>query len=458
MKTTSALALLALLGLLGGCSTSPSEPTSGSSHPSTTSATVGIPTISSSTSDVVPQTIYVRPALGVTHQLVTLSNVLPPSDLLGVGLDAPQTTHTDVLRIAPQGVAASYAIPIDTVADEAYLFLGPQTNDPAVMDAALRDTVVLDPNGVAINTRATKSATHDATHDLAMSAIPLAGHPVGTYTVAFKSGAPSVGVAIEARLLASTIVMKLQPSTLEHLYGNQSSVDATLFDGSTPITGARVVADLVDGETGVTVAPIAFTEIGGGVYRAQLESVLGPSSKVSAYLTDVRAEGTTPAGTAFARHGRTGFHFGVPTARLSGVVAQRTMTDDTGLVSAFEVDVALDSASLDRLEVSAKLTTVGTDGQEHPISIAHTGDAYDAGHHVVTLHFDAGQLRLTKAEGNFMVRELSLFSLGTNTLFHRELSGENRAFTGIARASLRPLATLTAAQAQLVTDGVLSND
>jgi hypothetical protein len=458
MKTSSAIALLALLGVLGGCSTSPSEPTSSSSHPTATSPTVGIPTLSSAASDVVPQTIFARPALSITGPLVTLSNALPPSDLLGAGLDAPQTTHTDALRVAPRGVAATYTVPVDTVAGEAYLFLGPQTTDPLLMDATLRDIVVLDPNGVAINTRVSKGPTHDATHDLTMSAIPLAGHPAGTYTVVFKSGAPQVGVAIEARLLASNIVMKLQPSTLEHLYGNRSSIDAALFDGSTPITGARVVADLVDGETGLTVAPIVFTELGGGVYRAALDSVLGQSSKVSAYLTDVRAEGTTASGTAFARHGRTGFHFGIPTARLSGVVAQRTITDDTGLVSAFEVDVALDSASLDRLEVSAKLTTVGTDGQEHPISVAHTGDAYDAGHHVVTLHFDAGQLRLTKAEGNFMIRELSLFSLGTNTLFHRELSGENRAFTGIARASLRPLATLTAAQAQLVTDGVLSND
>ena len=458
MKTTTAIVLLGFLGLLAGCSTSPSEPAPGPVQTSANPAPAGAPTMGVHPSDVVARAIYPHAGLDVPRQLVQLSNALPPSDVLGAGLDLPETSHTDILKIAPQAVAGVYQVPVDTVEGEAYLFLGPQTDDPAVMDAALRDVVVLDPRGVVVNQRVSKGPQHDSTQDLAMSAISLAGHPVGVYTVQFKSGAPKVGLAIEARLLASNIVMKLKPSTLEHLLGNQSFVDATLTEGPAPVTGAHVVADLVDGETGATVAPIAFTEVGGGVYRAAIHSVLGGSSKIAPYLTDVRADGTTPSGAAFFRHGRTGFHFGIPSARLNGLLGQRTLTDDKGLVTAFEVDVALQSASLDRLEISAKLTTVGADGQEHPVSIAHTGDAYDAGTHVVTLHFDAGQLRLTKAEGTFSVRELSLYSLGTNTLFHRELAGGNRAFVGVTRAALRPLAALTPAQEQLVADGVLFHD
>jgi hypothetical protein len=456
MKTTSAIVLLSLLGLLAGCSTSPPEPAPG--HVAQSGSTPGAPTMGSQPSDVTAHGIYARPVAGVVHQLVQVSSALPPTDVIGAGLDLPETSHTDLVMIAPKGVASVYRVPIDTVAGEAYLFFSPQTEDPAGIQAALRDIVVLDPNGLQINNRAAKGLGSPDWTDPGMSSIPLAGHPVGTYTVQFKSGAAQVGLAIEARLNASNIVMKLKPSTFEHLYGNQSFVDATLMEGSTPITGAHLVANLVDGETGDTVAPIAFTEMGGGVYRAALQSVLGTGNKVEAYLTDVRADGTSPSGVAFSRQGRTGFHFAVPTATLNGVVAQRVLTDDTGLITGFEVDVALESASVDRLEISAKLTNVGADGLEHPIGIAHTGDAYEAGEHVVTLHFDAGQVRLTRAEGTLLVRELTLFSIGTNALFHRELAAGNKTFPGIVRTSLRPLATLTPAQAQFVSDGMLFND
>ena len=350
MKTTTAIVLLGFLGLLGGCSTSPSEPAPGPVQTSATPAPAGAPTMGVHPSDVTAHTLYPHAGLDVQRQLVQLSNALPPSDVLGAGLDVPETSHTDILKIAPKAVAGVYKVPVDTVDGEAYLFLGPQTDDPAAMDAALRDVVVVDPNGVVVNQRVSKGPQHDSTQDLAMSAIPLAGHPVGTYTVQFKSGAPKVGLAIEARLAATNIVMKLKPSTLEHLLGNQSFVDATLMEGAAPVTGAHVVADLVDGETGDAVAPIAFTEIGGGVYRAAIDSVLNGSSKIAPYLTDVRADGTTPSGAAFFRHGRTGFHYGIPSARLNGVLGQRTITDATGLITAFEVDVALQSASLDRLE------------------------------------------------------------------------------------------------------------
>jgi hypothetical protein len=42
-----------------------------------------------------------------------------------------------------------------------------------------------------------------------------------------------------------------------------------------------------------------------------------------------------------------------------------------------------------------------------------------AGSHVLTLRFDTGHVRLSKLGGTYALRELQLYSLGTNTLYHR---------------------------------------
>ncbi len=457
MKTTNTIVVLGLLAALAGCSTNRApEPGPG---PTPAAASAGPRTVASNGRNVIASSLYTATANAhATRPLVQVSNALDPVDVLGHGYEPVETTHTDGLVIASKGGAGLYSVPIDTTAGDAYLFLTPQVEGEDAIQAALRDIEVLDPTGALINQRVAKGAGDDPDAHLQMSAIPLSGRPVGVYKVRFKSGAPQVGVAIESRQLMSNIVMKLVPSTLEHLLGNQSFVDATLLEGGKPITGATVVADMIDGENGNKVSPITFTEIGDGLYRAAIHSVLNGANKSGAYLTDVRATGTSPAGFAFARQGRTGFHYGIPTARIVNLTDHRTLTDENGLVSAFEVDVNVESRSYDRLEISGKLTVVGADGEEHPIAIAHTGQGLDAGSHKVTLHFDAGHVRLTKAEGTFYVRDLQVYSLGTDTLFHRDLGSENRAFANVMRASLRPLTELTPGQGQLVADGVFSNE
>jgi hypothetical protein len=252
--------------------------------------------------------------------------------------------------------------------------------------------------------------------------------------------------------------MTLKPSSMQHLLGNEEYVDATLTESGKPILGAHVTSALMHGETLATVSPVTFQEVGNGVYRAAMHPLFNEQSSVSAYLTDVVAEGTSPAGLAFSRHGRTGFHFGIPTARVVDVVAQRTITTPQGLISAFEVDVKIESTTFDRLELSAKLTAMGTDGAEHPISVAHYGQGFAAGQQVVTLHFDAGDARMTRMDGDFMVRDLQIFSLGTNTLLSREAAAHNMVFPSITRAQLLKHATFSPSQSELVQEGVLFDD
>jgi hypothetical protein len=128
--------------------------------------------------------------------------------------------------------------------------------------------------------------------------------------------------------------------------------------------------------------------------------------------------------------------------------------DDKGAVSAFEVDVTLESKSLDRLEVSGTLAAKGTDGLEHPVAVAFTGAGYDAGSHKVTLRFDAGHVRLTGLEGPYSLRNLKVFSLSTDTLFFRMGAGMGQQFSGV-RAIDMAMPKMTPALEQLIEDGVL---
>jgi hypothetical protein len=453
MKATNALLLIAAVGLLAGCSNNP-EPTS------TVAQTPSGPTFHTwapASTDITATTLHARAPLSVSRIQVAVSQALPPLDLLAAGQAPVATVHTETFQIASRGRTGKLSIPIDSTDGDAYLFLTPQTTDAAATEAALRDVIVLDPNGARVNVRAAKFE-HGEEDLAAMSTILLAGHPAGIYTVQFKSGAAQSGLVLEAHVPSSKIVMTLLPSTLEHLLGNQSYVDATLTEDGKPITGAHVTSRLIDGEDLTDIAPVAFTEVGGGVYRAPVQTLLTDANKVGAYLADVVAEGSAPSGATFQRHGRTGFHYGIPTARVLGVVGQHMLTNAAGQITGFDVDLNVESASLDRLEISGKLTVQGDDGQERPISIAHYGKAFEAGQQMITLHFDAGNVRLTGAEGNFYVRDIQMYSLGTNTLFHRDLAADNHVFPSIVRANLMKLQALSPAQEQLVNEGQLRND
>ena len=61
---------------------------------------------------------------------------------------------------------------------------------------------------------------------------------------------------------------------------------------------------------------------------------------------------------------------------------------------------------------------------------------------------------LTGLDGTLVLRHLSVYSLGTNTLFHR--AGQHAtSFASVQRASLAPLAEITPQVAGMIHDGLL---
>ncbi len=456
MKTFHSILLVASFGLLAACSNTTSEPNPTSSAPAAPAAAQTVAPTVRTPRDVVPTKLFARVVAGLpAAKLVQMSMPLNPMEKLPT-FDVEPVVTSDLMDLHPKGAAESvHEIAIDSTDGEATLFLAPKVDDEMSIRAALADVQVLDPDGVVVNVRKPKPGV-DPSKAPPMTMIPLAGHKPGVYKVVVKGRAAATGLAIEARQPLSHVTMTITPSSAEYLLGNTATVDVVLKDGATPITGAKLTSGLLDEQMNKG-GGVTFSEVGGGVYRATITG-LTESSPVGAYLTDVRAEGTTPSGARFLRQGRAGFHFGVPTARLGQVTATREIKDSDGMITAFEVDVPLDAAATDRLEVSGTLTVVGSDGDEHTLAIAHTGDTYDAGHHVVTLRFDAGQVRLTKMEGDFSVRNLQVFSVGTNTLMNRLGAGVQRPFVGIRRDHLVRLAKPTPAVQQLIADHVLYAD
>ncbi|HSP77644.1 MAG TPA: hypothetical protein VLQ93_03900, partial [Myxococcaceae bacterium] len=157
-------------------------------------------------------------------------------------------------------------------------------------------------------------------------------------------------------------------------------------------------------------------------------------------------------GVDFDRLGQTAFGFAVPTARIASVGRARLVRDEAGKVEALEVDVALESQALDRYEVTGTLVATDAKGVERPVAEAQVSDDLDEGSHTLTLRFDAGHAGLSKLEGTYALRGLRLYSLGTNSLYHRLGKGLEVRFPAVRLSELKA-AEVTPAIENLLRQG-----
>lgn len=458
--TTARTALLfssfAVLALAACSNNQPPEPT----PPSIARTPPGQPAVArvidTSASDVAPASLIKRPAGTVSMQIAQVTQAASPAEAISFDDGAPvMVSTTDAIKIVPKGTAdLSQTIPVDSTAGEAYLFLGPQVEGTTAINDILKRVKVFDPDGAQVNVRAPKGGV-TAEASLPMSAIQLDQRSAGLYTVRLDPTAAKAGIALDVRQPMSTLVMKMKPSVIEHLLGNAGTIDMYLDDGGLPVSGAITTATLLD-PTLKPVRPLVFKDLGQGHYQADIGGdTFKSTDPIGAWLVDINAEGTTAKGLKFLRSGRVGFHFGIPTAKITDVGETRTLRNEKGEIEAFEVDVHVDCSSLDRLELSAQLATKGSDGLDHAAAVAFTGAGYDVGGHTLTLHFDAGYAKLTHLEGEYTIRNLKLFSIGTNTLFQRIGEVPSVHFSGVKTYDMASLKVYPAAVEQLIQDGVL---
>jgi hypothetical protein len=367
-----------------------------------------------------------RPAAGDVAPVRLFSRAVREPTAPGL-FSAPETrrSKSTVLHVAPGSAPQQLSLPIDTPEDAWVMFI-PKGTDASRGEQALRDMAMFDPRGARADLRAARSAEDAMGMDPARMKAEGIARPVtvmrmsremgaGAYPVRVGAEAARVGMAIEVRLPSSPIELSLTASAMQLFPGQEGYVTVDL-QSTTRLEKVRFEATLYnprferDREVPVVLV--------GREYRALVSRVLSERDEPGAWVLEVRAVGRSE-GKDFDRLAQTAVGFAVPTARIVSAGRPRLVRDAAGKVAAFEVDVALESQTRDRYEVSGTLVATDRRGVERPVAEAQVTDQLGEGAHTLTLRFDAGHAGLSRLEGAYALRELRLFSLGTNTLYHR---------------------------------------
>lgn len=421
MKTTMRLSLAVAVALLAGCDSSPA------------------PAPVNTGGSFAPHATFVAPARPVTRGLAQVSTPQSPREVFVPRIDVPEAIEQDAVLHVHAGAPGKYVLPLDAVSADSYMYLLVATSSQDEMDAALADIVVTSPAGEILNEPATPPpGIQAADAPKPTPSIRLAGKPAGEYVIQVGPTAARYELTVKAQQPTSQLTITARASTPELLLGNDAAVDVLLADGNTPVLGAHVVGQLVDPQIHESI-DLTFTPVGRGVYRAtNLGSAFTQATPAGVWHVFVQADGKGANGQSFSRSAQTGFDFVVPTAQILDSSSMRVVKDAAGKTTGFEIDVTVESKATDRYEVSALLTTMGSDGQEHPLVRAQTADVLDPGTAKLTLHFDAGYAQLAGMDGDYMVRDLMLYSQGVNAPMHRLVTGNGLRFQGVRIADLAP--------------------
>jgi hypothetical protein len=402
--------------------------------------------------DVAPGRLYSRDATeNLGKGLVSVSNPASPKQPLPAPI-APETrrSKSTVLHVAPRSAATELVLPIDTPED-AWVMVIPKANDPKVGEEALRDVKMFDARGLRADQRAARAGKDQLGMDAARMKAEAISAPIammrlnkemgrGGYKLQVGAKAAAVGMAVEVRVPSSSIELSLTSSAMQLFPGDDGYVTVGL-QSAEKVDHVRYEATLYTPrfERDRTVPVVKV----GNEYRAQVSRAMNEKDEPGAWVLEVRAVGSA-GGVDFDRLAQTAFGFAVPTARIASAGKARLVREPGGKVTALELDVVLDSVALDRYEVSGTLVAADAQGVERPVAEAQVTDLLGAGTHTLTLRFEAGHAGLSKLDGSYSLRGLQLYSLGTNTLYHRLGKGLDLRMPAV-RASELAAAELTPA-------------
>jgi hypothetical protein len=270
----------------------------------------------------------------------------------------------------------------------------------------------------------------------------------GLSKVKVGAKAAALGLAIEVREPSSSIELSLTASALQLFPGSDGYVTVGVTSAE-PVKHVRYEAALYNPRfERVRTVPVVKV---GGEYRAMVSRAMDERDEPGSWVLEVRAVGSA-GGQDFDRLAQTAFGFAVPTARIASAGKARLVREAGGKVTALELDVVLESQALDRYEVTGTLVATDAQGVERPVAEAQVTDQLGAGTHTLTLRFEAGHAGLSKLDGSYALRGLQLYSLGTNTLYHRLARGLDIRFPAVRAAELAA-AELTPAIENMVREG-----
>jgi len=449
LKTSLALLLLAT----AACGKS--ENSAPTTHEPTTTETI-VASAQLAPGDLVPSRILPI-AVDVT-QLASarLSDCFAASPKDKVGWDlAPKVeiSKATLVRVAAGSREGNVAVAIDTV-EGASISLVPQDAD-AKYDTTLKDLQVFEPTGrLRLNLRTAKTDELISTAEqspLATIDLEAKLNP-GLYVVKVGTVASKQGVTIWAHQPNSKIAMELAPSTLQAFAGNKATAKVKITDDGVPVLGAALEGSVEtpDGKS----LPVSFTDVGSGIYEANVSDAIGTSMVTGFYDVKVRAKGVSNS-VKFDRFASTSLQWVVPTGRILSASAPREIVNASGMIEAFDIDVKVEAATTDRFEVNGMLAVQMADGTERPLVLSQTAETFGAGSHTITLRFTAGYLGLAKLEGPVHLRTLSLYSQGTKAMLQRHLRGLEIKLPTLQVSKLVQLKTVTPAVDELIQTGGL---
>src|SRR6185503_2525563 len=120
-------------------------------------------------------------------------------------------------------------------------------------------------------------------------------HPKGVYKIVAGERAKRFGMTIELAQPDSPIALTLHTTSVVHFPDDSTRVEVTLLDGKTPVTGARVSAELVTPD-GAIKPGLDVREAGAGSYEVLVTPALRLDDPTGMYSVHVMAEGTTASG------------------------------------------------------------------------------------------------------------------------------------------------------------------
>jgi len=376
--------------------------------------------------DVAPGRLFARDAReGIGPGLVSVSNPTSPQPLAAPLAPETRRSKSTLLHVAPGSAATQLVLPI-TAPEDAWVMVIPKGSDAKVGEDALRDVSMFDPRGLRADVRAARDASAQLGADADRLKAEGISKPIamlrlsrdmgqGLYKLQVGAKAAKVGLAIEIREPSSSTELAITPSTLQFSPDTEGYVTVGL-QSDVPLERVRVEATLyTPGYERDRTVPVVKV---GKEYRAMVSQVLTDRDAPDTWMVEVHATGTA-GGQTFDRLEQTAFGFVVPTARIASVGSERQVRNSSGRVTSLEVDVVVESQGLDRYEVTGTLVATDGKGVERPVAEAQVTDQLGAGSHVLTLRFDAGHAGLSKLGGTYALRGLQLYSLGTNTLYHR---------------------------------------
>lgn len=376
--------------------------------------------------DVAPPRLFSRPVKEyVAPGLVSVSNPGTPQALVAPLAPDTRRSRTTVLHVPPGSSPQQFSLPIDTP-DNAWVLFIPRGRDARQGEQALRDMAMFDTRGLRADLRAGRTAEDAMGLDAERMKAEGIARPTslmrlerdmgaGSYRVSVGAEAARVGMAIEVRQPASPIELSLTASAMQFAQGEEAYVTVGL-GGVTRLDGVRVEASLYnprfEKDRAVPVVRV------GREYRALVSNAMTEQDEPGAWVLEVRATGSVD-GRGFDRLAQTSLGFVVPTARFVSAGRPRVVREKGRKVVSFEVDVVVESRAADRYEVSGTLAGPRLEGGEQAVAEAQVTDLLAPGLHTLTLRFEAGHVGLARMNGAYSLRELRLFSLGTNSLYHR---------------------------------------